>query len=131
MCADCVARWIIGGIILSVLLLLIKKPASDNLNLVYKMLIIIAVSFLVSPTQFPWYVTWMILPLVFSLKISLLMYAFLIPLYHLNPLGGYFIYIQHIPVILLFLYEIKKGYRFGIFNMSEEHYVSNNKKNGL
>jgi hypothetical protein len=72
------------------------------------MLIIIAVSFLVSPTQFPWYVTWMILPLVFSPKISLLMYAFLIPLYHLNPLGGYFIYIQHIPVILLFLYEIKK-----------------------
>jgi hypothetical protein len=73
----------------------------------------------------------MILPLVFSPKISLLMYAFLIPLYHLNPLGGYFIYIQHIPVILLFLYEIKTGYGFGVFNMSEEHFVSNNKKNGL
>lgn len=130
-CADCVARYITGGIILSVLLLLIKKPASDNINLVYKMLIIIAVSFLVSPTQFPWYVTWMILPLVFSPKFSLLMYAFLIPLYHLNPMGGYFKYIQHIPVIILFLYEIKKGYDFGFFNMSEEHYVSNNKKNGL
>ena len=130
-CADCVARWITIGIISFVLLLLIKKPAKDNLNLVDKILIIIAVSFLVSPTQFPWYLTWMILPLVFSPKLSLLMYAFLIPLYHLNYLSGYFIYIQHIPVILLFLYEIKKGNGFGFFNMSEEHYVSNNKKNGL
>jgi hypothetical protein len=118
-CVDCVARYITGGIILSVLLLLIKKPASDNLNLVYKMLLIIAVSFLVSPTQFPWYVTWMILPLVFSPNISLLMYAFLIPLYHLNPLGGYFIYIQHIPVILLFFYEIKKGSDLRFFNRNQ------------
>ena len=130
-CADCVARWITMGIISFVLLLLIKKPAKDNLNLVDKILIIIAVSFLVSPTQFPWYLTWIILPLVFSPKFSLLMYAFLIPLYHLNYLSGYFIYIQHIPVIFLFLYEIKKGNGFGFFNMSEEHYVSNNKKNGL
>ena len=130
-CADCVARWITIGIVSVALLLLIKKPAKDNLNLVDKILIIIAVAFLVSPTQFPWYLTWVILPLVFSPKFSLLMYAFLIPLYHLNYLSGYFIYIQHIPVILLFLYEIKKGYGFGFFNMSEEHYVSNNKKNGL
>ena len=118
-CADCVARWITIGIISFVLLLLIKKPAKDNLNLVDKILIIIAVSFLVSPTQFPWYVTWMILPLVFSPKISLLMYAFLIPLYHLNSLGGYFVYIQHIPVILLFSYELKKGSGYEFFDLKE------------
>ncbi|MEO8232123.1 MAG: glycosyltransferase family 87 protein [Ignavibacteriota bacterium] len=130
-CADCVSRWITGGIIFIVLLFLIRKPASDNLNLMDKILLIVAVMFLISPTQFPWYLTWMILPLVFSPRFSLLMYTFLIPLYYLNPLGGYFIYIQHIPVILLFLYELKKGAGFGFFNMSEEHYVSNNKKNGL
>ncbi|MDP2365444.1 MAG: hypothetical protein Q8M94_16950 [Ignavibacteria bacterium] len=118
-CADCVARWITGGIILSVLLFLIRKPAKDNLDLVDKILLIIAISFLVSPTQFPWYLTWLILPLVFSPKISLLMYAFLIPLYHLNPFGGYFVYIQHIPVILLFLYEIKRGPGFGFFDRSQ------------
>jgi len=125
-CADCVARWITGGIILSVLLLLIRRPAKDNLDLVDKILLIIAVSFLVSPTQFPWYVTWLILPLVFSPKISLLMYTFLIPLYHLNFLGGYFIYIQHIPVILLFLFEIKKGSGFGIFRRSPILYENQN-----
>ena len=117
-CADCVARWVTGGIILLVLLLLIRKPAKDNHDLMNKILLIIAVSFLISPTQFPWYYTWLILPLVFSPKFSLLMYAFLIPLYHLNPLGSYFIYIQHLPVIFLFLYEIKKGSEINIFNLS-------------
>ena len=116
-CADCVARWITGGIILLVLLLLIRKPAKDNSDLANKILIIIAVSFLISPTQFPWYLTWLILPLVFSPKLSLLMYAFLIPLYYLNPLGSYFIYIQHLPVIILFLYEIKKGSEFNFFKL--------------
>jgi len=118
-CADCVARWITIGIVSVALLLLIKKPAKDNLNLVDKILIIIAVAFLVSPTQFPWYLTWVILPLVFSPKFSLLMYAFLIPLYHLNYLSGYFIYIQHIPVILLFLYEIKKRSVIGFFDREQ------------
>jgi hypothetical protein len=118
-CADCVARWIVGGIIFISLLFLIRKPAKDNLDIADKILMIIAISFLISPTQFPWYLTWMILPLVFSPKVSLLMYAFLIPLYHLNPLSGYFIYIQHIPVILLFIYEIKKGAGFGLFNRNQ------------
>ena len=117
-CADCVARWVTGGIILLVLLLLIRKPAKDNHDLMNKILLIIAVSFLISPTQFPWYYTWLILPLVFSPKFSLLMYAFLIPLYHLNPLGGYFIYIQHIPVIFLFLYEFKKRSELNFFKLS-------------
>ncbi len=118
-CADCVARWIVGGIVFITLLFLIRKPAKNNLDITDKILMIIAISFLISPTQFPWYLTWMILTLVFSPKVSLLMYAFLIPLYHLNPLSGYFIYIQHIPVILLFIYEIKKGAGFGYFNRSQ------------
>jgi hypothetical protein len=118
-CADCVARYIVLGLVLLTMFILIRNPVKDNLDLVDKILMIIAVSFLISPTQFPWYVTWIIFPLVFSPKISLLMYAFLIPLYHLNPLSGYFIYIQHIPVILLFIYEIKKGADFGFMNRNQ------------
>ena len=118
-CADCVARWITIGIISVVLLLLIRKPAKDNLNLVDKILLIIAVTFLISPTQFPWYLTWMILPLVFSPKFSLLMYSFLIPLYHLHYFHEYFIYIQHLPVLLLFLYEIKNKSYLVFFNRGE------------
>ncbi len=115
-CDDCVARWITIGLMAVTVLWLVRKPANDNRELADKILIAVAIMFLISPTQFPWYFTWLILPLVFSPKFSLLMYVFLIPLYHLNFLGGYFIYIQHIPVILLFLYELKKGSGFGFFN---------------
>jgi hypothetical protein len=104
-CSDCIARWVTAAFMLLVILLLIRKPAKTNYELADKILLSIAVMFLISPTQFPWYYTWLVLPLVFNPKFSLLMYAFLIPLYHLNYLGGYFIYIQHIPVVLLFIYE--------------------------
>jgi alpha-1,6-mannosyltransferase len=123
-CADCVARWITIGLMTTTVLWLIRKPAYDNRMLADKILIAIAIMFIISPTQFPWYYTWLVLPLVFSPKFSLLTYVFLIPLYHLNFLGGYFIYIQHIPVIILFLYEIKKGSGFGFFN-SDQILLSN------
>lgn len=118
-CADCIARWIVTGIIIFTILLLIRKPANNNYDLMNKIVIVIAIAFLISPTQFPWYVTWLILPLVFSPKYSLLMYAFLIPLYHLNPMNDYLKYIQHLPVIILFYYEIKKGNSFSFFNYNQ------------
>lgn len=124
-CADCVARWITIGIIFFTVLWLIRKAATDNQDLVNKILIVIAVMFLISPTQFPWYYTWLILPLVFSPKFSLLMYSFLIPLYHLNYINPYVKYFEHIPVILLFLYEIKKGSGFGFFTPNRILYEEN------
>ncbi len=114
-CADCVARWITILIILFTVLWLIRKPFTSRRDFADKILIVIAVMFLISPTQFPWYYTWLILPLVFSPKFSLLMYVFLIPLYYLDFLGNYFIYIQHIPVIILFLFELRKKSGFGFF----------------
>ncbi len=124
-CADCVARWITVGIMLITILWLIRKAASDNKDLVNKILMVIAIMFLISPTQFPWYYTWLILPLVFSPKFSLLMYSFLIPLYHLNNINPYIKYIEHIPVIFLFLYEIKKGSGFGFFSPHRILYEEN------
>lgn len=119
-CADCVARWITVVLILLTVLWQIRKPISSSQDFADKILIIIAVMFLISPTQFPWYYTWLILPLVFSPKFSLLMYTFLIPLYYLNFLGGYFIYIQHIPVIILFLFEIRNKAGFGFFKTENQ-----------
>lgn len=115
-CADCVARWVTVGIICFIILLLIRKAAKDNQDLANKILIVIAIMFLISPTQFPRNYTWVILPLVFSPKFSLLMYSFLIPMYHLNYINPYIKYFEHIPVIILFLYEMKKGSGFGFIN---------------
>ena len=125
-CADCVARWIIIGIMITTVLWLIRKPLIDNLEFAEKILIAVAVMFLISPTQFPWYYTWLILPLIFRPKFSLLMYSFLIPLYYLNYMDGYFKYIEHIPVIILFLYEIKKGSGFGFFDLDRILYAKDN-----
>lgn len=117
-CADCVARWITSGIILVSLMIILRKPVKDNFDFLDKIFLIITISFLVSPTQFPWYLTWLILPLVFSPRISILLYVFLIPLYHLHYIHSYYIYIQHLPVLVLFLYEIKKGAGLGFINRS-------------
>jgi len=113
-CADCVARWITVAIMLLTIIGLNIKQAKSNKEIANKIVIAFAVMFLISPTQFPWYFTWLVVPLTFSPKFSLLMYSFLLPLYHLNYLGDYFIYIQHIPVFLLFLYEITNKRRMEV-----------------
>ncbi len=130
-CTHCLARWIVSAIMLFVVIYYSRKAIRSNNDFLERAALILAIMFLISPTQFPWYYTWIFPLLVFRPRISFLIYPALLPLYQLNRYWEYFIYIQHIPVILLFLYEIKKGYGFGFFNMSEEHYVSNNKKNGL
>ncbi len=130
-CTHCLARWIVSAIMLLVVIYYSRKAIRSNNDFLERAALILAIMFLISPTQFPWYYTWIFPLLVFRPRISFLIYPALLPLYQLNKYWEYFIYIQHLPVILLFLYEIKKGYGFGFFNMSEEHYVSNNKKNGL
>ncbi|MBK7499618.1 MAG: hypothetical protein IPI19_11055 [Ignavibacteriales bacterium] len=130
-CTHCLARWIVSAIMLFVVIYYSRKAIRSNNDFLERAALILAIMFLISPTQFPWYYTWIFPLLVFRPKISFLIYPALLPLYQLNKYWEYFIYIQHIPVILLFLYELKKGYGFGFFNISEEPYVSNNKKNGL
>ena len=130
-CTHCLARWIVSAIMFFVVIYYSRKAIRSNNDFLERAALILAIMFLISPTQFPWYYTWVFPLLVFRPKISFLIYPALLPLYQLNRYWEYFIYIQHIPVILLFLYEIKKGNGFGFFNVREESYVSNNKKNGL
>jgi hypothetical protein len=40
-------------------------------------------------------------------KASLLLYPMLLPLYQLNYLSDYIIYIEHLPILILFLLELK------------------------
>jgi hypothetical protein len=41
-------------------------------------------------------------------KASLLLYPLLLPLYQLNYLSDYIIYIEHLPILILFLLELKE-----------------------
>ena len=79
----------------------------NKIEFFYKGILIVAVLYFISPTQFPWYYTWMVPLLAVRPKASLLLYPLLLPLYQLNYLSDYIIYIEHIPVLILFILEIK------------------------
>jgi hypothetical protein len=116
-CATCITRWIVGLIIISLIIFLLRKQIINNFDFLDKIFLALAVLFLISPTQFPWYYTWIVPFLVVRPRLSFLLYPILLPLYQLNYLSGYLVYVQHVPIIILFLYEIKKGTEFNFFKL--------------
>jgi len=105
-CISCITRW--GIVILYILLVafILKRKPSDHTQFFNKALLIVAVLYLVSPTQFPWYYSWMVPLLVLRPMVSLLLYPLLLPLYQIKYLSETIIYIQHLPVIILFILEL-------------------------
>ena len=84
----------------------------DKEDIYKKSLFIIAFVFLVSPTQFPWYYTWLVPLLAVSPRFSLLLPTVLLPLYYLRyylePLGridvftNVVVWIEFAPVWLFY-----------------------------
>ena len=106
-CLACINRWGIVIIYLAIISLILKKTNENKLQFFHKALLIIAVLYLISPTQFPWYYTWIVPLLVVRPKASLLLYPMLLPLYQLKYLADFIIYIEHLPILLLFMLEMK------------------------
>ena len=112
-------RWLTGILFTIFLFFITRKKNRNSEDYFEKFLIITAVIFFISPTQFPWYFTWVIPFLVFRPMVSLLLYPVLLPLYQLNYLSPYFVYVQHIPILVLFLYELKTRKWDQLFNLTE------------
>jgi len=108
-CISCINRWVIVILFLITTYFIIRKVPQDQIHFYKKALLIVAIMYLISPTQFPWYYTWIVLLLVIRPMVSLLLYPLMLPLYQLTYLADYIIYIEHIPILLLFLLELK-GY---------------------
>ena len=106
-CLPCINRWGIFIIYLLIGAIILRKTHKNKLQFFYKGLLLIAVLYFISPTQFPWYFTWMVPLLAVRPKASLLLYPMLLPLYQLNYLSDYIIYIEHLPILILFLLELK------------------------
>jgi alpha-1,6-mannosyltransferase len=106
-CLSCINRWGIFIIYLIIIAIILRKTYQNNYEFFNKALLIVAVLYLISPTQFPWYYTWMVPILAVRPKASLLFYPMLLPLYQLKYLADYIIYIEHIPILILFILEIK------------------------
>ena len=108
-CISCINRLGIVILFRIATYFIIRKVPQDQINFYTKALLIVAVLYLISPTQFPWYYTWIVPLLAIRPMISLLLYPLMLPLYQLTYLSDYIIYIEHIPILILFLLELK-GY---------------------
>lgn len=88
------------------------------LDLYKRSLFIVAAIFLIGPTQFPWYYTWMLPFLTVIPRFSLLFLTTLLPLYYLRyylePSGrldlfnNYVVWIEFVPIWILIVLESRK-----------------------
>lgn len=102
-------RWLTGILFLLYILFLARKRIVNTSEYFEKFLMTAALLFFISPTQFPWYFTWVIPFIVFRPMVSLLLYPAFLPLYQLNYVSPYLVYLQHLPVFILFIYELKNS----------------------
>ncbi len=100
-------RFGIGIIYLIILYFILRRKSENHFVFFEKTLLIVAILFLISPAQFPWYYNWIVPLLVIRPKAALLLYPVLLPLYNLNYISNYFIYLQHLPVLIFFIWELK------------------------
>ena len=63
---------------------MLRTPLTDPGALCAKFTFIVAALFLLSPTQFPWYYTWLVPLLVLTPQVPLLLLTALLPIYYLR-----------------------------------------------
>jgi len=92
------ARLTVTLVLVAWVLWLARRPLNDPLELCEASLLAVAGLFLLSPTQFPWYYTWMLPLLALRPRWSLLLYTALLPLYHLHYSRPAWVWVEHLPV---------------------------------
>ena len=105
--------------IIWIVFLSLKKPSETDFF--RKSLYIVAFVFLISPTEFPWYYTWLLPFLSLQPRFSLLILTALLPLYYLryyleprgelNLFSNVVVTIEFVPVWVLLLLEWRRGNR--------------------
>jgi hypothetical protein len=110
-----VARVCIAALIGVLIILLARRPAEDTRAFFSKSLCITAALFLLSPTQFPWYYTWLLPFLVICPRASLLLLTVLLQLYYLRfdfvargqmaLFDNWIVWLEFTPVWLMLAWE--------------------------
>lgn len=113
------ARVLVASLITLWIIFITFGSRLRDVDLYKKSLFIIAFVFLVSPTQFPWYYTWLLPLLAVAPRFSLLLPTALLPLYYLRyylePIGrvdlftNVVVWIEFVPVWIFILIELRKG----------------------
>ncbi len=81
-----------------------RRP-KDEIDLIKLGLWLTALIFLLSPTELPWYYTWLTPMLALSPRLSILLWSCTLGLYHLSYIYPGLIWVEHAPIILLFILE--------------------------
>ncbi|MCI0353145.1 MAG: glycosyltransferase 87 family protein, partial [Acidobacteriales bacterium] len=95
------ARWAVTALLAAWIPVVILGQSGKSYALMRGSLLAVVALFLLSPTQFPWYYTW-ILPLIAFWPVwPLLAYTALLPLYDLTPHYPWLVWAQHLPFWIL------------------------------
>lgn len=81
---DRIARAAAAFVVLAILAWLTRKPMQSGSDLANRIVIVLGVAFMLSPTQFPWYYLWILPFLALSPRPSLLVLSAMLPLYYLK-----------------------------------------------
>ncbi|MHC4608579.1 MAG: hypothetical protein ACYTAF_16835, partial [Planctomycetota bacterium] len=110
------ARIVVMVLLAALLVWLLRKTADTAFDLCERSLWIIAALFLLSPTQFPRYVLWMLPLLAVRPRTSLLLLTVLLPVYYLRYLfdavglahifDNFVVWIEYVPVWVMIGWEI-------------------------
>ena len=106
-------RSVVVCILVVVTFLTIRKRHFDNVELAGRFLLIIAMLFFLSPTQFPWYSLWLLPFLAVCISYPLLLLTTLLPIYYLRCyfearqntdfFDHWVVWLQYLPVWLLLI----------------------------
>ncbi len=112
------ARYFVALLTVAWVLYQALKYDKTLFDLFRRSLFIVAAIFLISPTQFPWYFTWMLPFLAAAPRFSLLLLTTMLPLYYLRyyfePMGkldvfnSYVVWIEFVPVWILLILEWRR-----------------------
>jgi hypothetical protein len=104
-CSLCITRWLIFIFYSIFIIKLLFNYNGGRKELICLFYYLIAVMFMISPTQFPWYYTWILPILVLNPRLSFIAYAVLLPLYQLRYSRPYLVWVEHLPIVILFVVE--------------------------
>lgn len=119
--APFIARVVSASLVIAGTILLAWRPLADGRDLARRMLLAVAILFLFSPTQYPWYALWLLPLLSVQPRLSLMLLTMLLPLYHLRfyldarGLAAVFdqgvVWVEHLPVWAVIFWEVCRGRR--------------------
>lgn len=99
------ARVTVGVLMVILMVVVVRRPATTDRAWFGGALALTAGVFLLSPSQFPWYATWMLPLLAIRPRPSLLLYTALLPLYYLHYEHVWVVWVEHLPVFALLIAE--------------------------